>query len=169
MAFPLLYLSVPTIVDINCVKELIKCYLSNDVEFDYWYRGTNYDNNWVKHSDGIVIFHPTNNCSFHVSELPSGVQKELKQAIDNQLPVYTAYQRSSDKVWGIYETTLINARNMEMLQIHSGSRRHTFPKKKQEQEKSIKEKLSSLENKVQKMDAQSEIAVSENIILLYGA
>lgn len=169
MAAPLLYLSVPKTVDMNCVKDLIKSYESNTVEFDYWLRETNYDNNWMKDCDGIVIFHPTNNFNFCADELPSGVNKELIQAIHNQIPVYTAYRRLSDDVWGIYDTKLINPRSISALEIHSTARRNSFPKKKKEQ--STKEKLYDLENKVREMDARPEIAVSaqSNIILLYGA
>lgn len=168
MAAPLLYLSIPKTVDMDCVRDFAKSYLYNDVEFDYWMRGTNYDNNWLKYSDGIVIFHPKNSFSFPVGELPSGVRKELKQAIENQLPIYTAYQRLSDKVWGIYETRLTNTRSMQTLEIESLVGRITHFRKK-EKEKSIEQKLSDLKNKVQEMDAQPEIAVSENIILLYRA
>ena len=169
MADPLLYLSVPVTVDMSCVKSLTGQYLFNDVQFNYWERGSPYVDNWVNFSDGIVIFHPNNEFNFSARSLPFGVHKELKQAIDHKLPVFVGFQRKSDKIWGIYETTLTHTNRIDSTQIYSHARRSNFTKVIRQE--SIKEKLSALENKVQESTPQPEIAVSaqSNIILLYGA
>lgn len=165
---PLLYLSVPVSVDMQSVKDFIKCHAQFNVEFNYWVRDSIYDKNCIKDSDGFVIFHPENQFEFKLKSLPSGVRKEVREAILQDKPIYIAYKRAYDKAWGIYSTTMENFEDFENITIKGYARQSSF--KTLSKEKSIEQKLSDLENRIQKMDAQLEIAVSAepNIILLYG-
>lgn len=164
---PLLYLSVPVSVDRQCIHDLIKDNRTHHVEFDYWIKDTVYDRDCITNSDGIVVFHPENQFEFKIKSLPIGVRKEVGEAILQDKPIYLAYKRAYDGVWGIYSTIIESGKDFETITIKGYARQSSF--KTLSKEKSIEQKLSDLKNKVQEMDAQPEIAVSENIILLYGA
>jgi len=163
---PLLYLSVPVSMDMKCVHEFIKSNHTLPVEFDHWIRDTVYHGDCITNSDGIVVFHPENQFEFKIKSLPNGVRKEVREAILQDKPIYLAYKRIYDGVWGIYNTTMENGKDFETITIKGYARQSSF---KTLQKQKIEKKLSDLENKVQEMDAQPEIAVSENIILLYRA
>ena len=163
---PLLYLSVPVSMDMGCVHQLIDNNRAYNVDFDYWIRNTVYNRDCITNSDGIVVFHPENQFEFKMKSLPIGVRKEVREAILQDKPIYMAYRRIYDGAWGIYSTTIESGKDFENITIKGYARQSSF---KTLQKQKIEKKLSDLENKVQEMDAQPEIAVSENIILLYGA
>lgn len=108
---PKVYFSVPVTYDWGTFKTFVKQY-SQHFECVYWERGTRYNEaELFADIDAIVILTPSNNWSRQIVSLPSGVQKELKGCVADDIPVYLAYKPA------YYDIPLIYNINTEPLEV----------------------------------------------------
>ena len=164
---PVLYLSIPTSIDMTKIFEFQQHTSSLPVSFDYWLRGSTYSDYPVRESDGVVFFLPDNNFGAVIDDLPNGLRKELKIAIDHKLPIYIAYKRYSDGKWKIYNADLKkqgtaiegNGTDGPVQKFPYYDRTFNSPTKQVEQP-------TELENQVQKLKDQTEMFDPRTILLL---
>lgn len=98
------YFSVPVSMDwdivTNCTQRLVGKY-----DVSIWNRSGYYDNNYVKKCDVFILMLPKGRWNSEIDTLPSGVKKELKEAIRLGIPVLIAYKPSTG-IWEFYDTSI---------------------------------------------------------------
>lgn len=107
---PTIYISAPVTVDWAEVLKVNTRLLASgfNIRTSYWVRHLIYSKNFVLDCDIFVFMHPKNAWNFNVNTLPSGVFRELNQAMTLGKQIFMAYRNQEGK-YNLYSITHNNA------------------------------------------------------------